>query len=293
MAFGNPIDPATPTDADLATGDDEFRQLKAALIERVNSYFNDIDEDPWTVRDDRHRREVAFGTLAARPNPPAETGLIYFATDTVELFVSTTGDPDPEWTEIPLGATLVRGLENELPAEPATDFYWSTDEDKLYIREGTGWTLVNVAADFSKVEQTAEYYPDNVAGTRVMNLQTARRIDLVIKGYRPPDPYDSFVIDIPATELEDLGITIEEIVAVTGGNFGVEWDFGLGSGVFVWAISAQLYNSLGVGPAVHSPPYDTIRIVGVEASEADITGIDIDFQIVVGIIYVPAEEPAP
>lgn len=287
MAYGNPVDPTTPTDADLATGDDEFRQLKAALIERVESYFNDIDEDPWTVRDDRHRREITFGLLANRPNPPAETGLIYFATDTIELFLSTPEDPDPVWTEIPLGATLARGLQNELPAEPATDFWWSTDTDALYIREGAEWTQVNPdAADPSSMVRIADYYPNNASGVRILNLVGARVTYLHIRDYTIPGG-DQDSLDIPWTELVDLGIPIEAVRGFICGAYSV---FGAVLSA-TWLISAKLVNTIGA--ELEDPPYDSIRVRIEEVTATDVTS-DATISFTIGIIYDPAiEEPEP
>lgn len=51
MAYSNPLDPATPAfDGDAGLGDDQLRELKAALKERVESFFEDINGDPWKPR---------------------------------------------------------------------------------------------------------------------------------------------------------------------------------------------------------------------------------------------------
>lgn len=50
MAYTNTIDPTDPpTTAKVSGGAVEFQVLKAALIERVESFFVDIDADPWTA----------------------------------------------------------------------------------------------------------------------------------------------------------------------------------------------------------------------------------------------------
>lgn len=284
MAFLNPIDPATPTDADLATGDDEFRQLKAALIERVNSYFNDIDEDPWTVRDDQQIKEISFGLLAARPNPPAAEGLIYFATDTVELFVSTTGAPDPEWTEIPLGATLATGLANELPNPPETDFFWATDTNAFYIREGTEWTLINT--EVVATRRFARYYPDNVSGSRVMNLQDVGITYLQITDFTIPSPYDYFTIVIPWTELADLEIDIADVLGFVQSGFTM---LGPLDEPFYFGVTAKLANSALSGTSRYdTPPFDAIDIHGKESSEFDITAVSELATFTIGIIVATA-----
>ncbi len=61
MAYIDPIDPATPAGADSAgQGDDRIRELKRALIERLNTFFNDIDIDPLTVKLDAILPVAAF-----------------------------------------------------------------------------------------------------------------------------------------------------------------------------------------------------------------------------------------
>jgi hypothetical protein len=47
MAYADPIDPATPGDGNFAgQGDDRIRELKRALIERLSTFFVDINADP-------------------------------------------------------------------------------------------------------------------------------------------------------------------------------------------------------------------------------------------------------
>lgn len=51
MAYVNPLDPLTPTDLDPADeGDDNLRQIKAALIERLETLVEDVDADPLVPR---------------------------------------------------------------------------------------------------------------------------------------------------------------------------------------------------------------------------------------------------
>lgn len=54
MAYNNEFDPLVPTDLDPAhEGDDRIREIKAALIERLETVFEDIDEDPLVPRIER------------------------------------------------------------------------------------------------------------------------------------------------------------------------------------------------------------------------------------------------
>lgn len=53
MPFLDTIDPAVPAGTEVAgNGDDRIRELKRAIIERVESFFASIDADPWTVKPD-------------------------------------------------------------------------------------------------------------------------------------------------------------------------------------------------------------------------------------------------
>lgn len=52
MAFVYAINASTPLATDLVSlGDDQIRDLKAAIRERVNSFFVNIDTDPWAGKD--------------------------------------------------------------------------------------------------------------------------------------------------------------------------------------------------------------------------------------------------
>ena len=48
MPYTNALDPTTPLGSDpVSAGDDQIRSVKAALIERINSWFGDVNADPW------------------------------------------------------------------------------------------------------------------------------------------------------------------------------------------------------------------------------------------------------
>ena len=48
MAYADPLDATTPADTDFAgSGDDKIRELKRALIERIESFFQDVEAQPW------------------------------------------------------------------------------------------------------------------------------------------------------------------------------------------------------------------------------------------------------
>lgn len=52
MAFAYALDVAAPIGTDLVrNGALEFRNLKSAITERVNSFFVNVNTDPWTVKD--------------------------------------------------------------------------------------------------------------------------------------------------------------------------------------------------------------------------------------------------
>jgi hypothetical protein len=110
MAFLTPFDPAVPTDASLvASGDDELRSIKAGVIERMNTLVEnfedgtDVDGDTVVkLREEIFPENITFraGTLAARPNPPEEADLLYYAKDTGEFFASLEKEVDEfEWSE--------------------------------------------------------------------------------------------------------------------------------------------------------------------------------------------------
>lgn len=47
MAYADPLDPATPGDGNFAgQGDDRIREFKRAMIQRLETFFADVDADP-------------------------------------------------------------------------------------------------------------------------------------------------------------------------------------------------------------------------------------------------------
>jgi hypothetical protein len=76
MAYINTFDPTTPTGANLVSqGDDRIREIKAALIERIESMVLDIDADPWTI--------LSATSITALATPAAMT------VTTMKAFAST------------------------------------------------------------------------------------------------------------------------------------------------------------------------------------------------------------
>jgi hypothetical protein len=93
VAYTNAFSPTTPADNDpVSSGDDEIRKVKAALIERLETFFLDINEDPLAIRPEvlaaieaGGETVVLQGLRAEAPNP-AES-LFYWATDEQRLLV--------------------------------------------------------------------------------------------------------------------------------------------------------------------------------------------------------------
>jgi hypothetical protein len=108
--FVNPFNPATPTDASLVSqGDDEFRSLKAALKERMETLVTDFDDgedvdgtQKLVLRDEAIEGflQISSGTLAARPNPPTKDNLLYVAEDTDQAFISKPDGLSFAWQEL-------------------------------------------------------------------------------------------------------------------------------------------------------------------------------------------------
>lgn len=101
MVYVYPLDSAVPADGDPASqGDDQLRLIKNIIIERLSTIVEDIEDDPLVLKPSVFPEELAGGTLAARPNPPAAANLLYYAFDTDQLFVSRSdGGSSFEWVE--------------------------------------------------------------------------------------------------------------------------------------------------------------------------------------------------
>lgn len=94
MVYVNALDPTTPSDTDpAAQGDDEIRRIKAALIERLETIVEDIDQDPLVLKASvlggsdhdvaNYLADNAAGTKATGVNNPA-----------IILFLKVTGTTD-------------------------------------------------------------------------------------------------------------------------------------------------------------------------------------------------------
>jgi hypothetical protein len=106
MAYIETFDTALPGGGrDLSLGDDDIRQMKRALLERLLTVVNDLDEDPLALK------AAMVGTIAARPNPPVAPGMLYFASDEGKLYVAVAGTPNV-WQEVAPAA------EGSAPAAP-------------------------------------------------------------------------------------------------------------------------------------------------------------------------------
>jgi hypothetical protein len=61
MAYIDPLEPATPLSTEVAgQGDDRIRELKRAIIERLETFFESIDGQPLTVKLDAINAATAF-----------------------------------------------------------------------------------------------------------------------------------------------------------------------------------------------------------------------------------------
>lgn len=148
MVYVEPFDPTTPSDlADLGEGDDRIRELKRALIERLQTIIPGFpDTDPLVIPAES-TTPVSEGTLVARPNPPSAEGLFYFAGDTDQLFMSVLAVPPedpPVWMELFIGSPETEppagiGLLSVRPNPPVAEglLFYATDERKMYISQET------------------------------------------------------------------------------------------------------------------------------------------------------------
>lgn len=197
MAYPTPFDPATPTDANwLDQGDDRIREIKRGLIERFSTIIDNFpDGDPLQLNAAEVQRvqarpvPVTVGTLAARPSPPAEKGLIYYANDTDELFISVANGAVLEWEKIrqgqdqapPVGVSALAGR----PA-PTTvgQLYYTTDEERLYIALDQAGSLVWVNTTYEPIAtpDRAAFTYDTAAATgiRAAAVNIAKILDLRI-----------------------------------------------------------------------------------------------------------------
>ena len=87
MVFVNPIDPTIPADSDTAAqGDDQIRQLKSDLAERLGQFMTG-----WPDTDPLMFRSVTVDLLENRPATPTEDGQLFYATDNGILYIGDAG----------------------------------------------------------------------------------------------------------------------------------------------------------------------------------------------------------
>lgn len=151
MAFVNPFDPTTPTDADLVSeGDDRIREIKAGLIERLGQVIEGWpDTDPLTLKYDALSgvpTPVTVDELADRP-AAEEEGQLFYARDQNTLFV-TENDGGLTWRRVdnPIAVDELA----DRPASPARagDLFYASDTQVLFVgNEALAWKSVPATFD--------------------------------------------------------------------------------------------------------------------------------------------------
>lgn len=151
MAFANPLDPTTPTDADLTSeGDDRIREIKAALIERLAQVIEGWpDDDPLTLKYSALSgvpTPVTVDELADRP-AAEEEGQLFYARDQNTLFV-TENDGGLAWRRVdnPIAVDVLA----DRPASPARvgDLFYASDTQVLFVgNEALAWKGVPATFD--------------------------------------------------------------------------------------------------------------------------------------------------
>lgn len=144
MAYVDPIDPTTPGDgSDASLGDDRIRELKRALIERLATFFSNVDGDPL----DSYIGRIVRGHDQADDEVPAvlTQGSLYQNPHDGRLYIgNSANEPQPVTSESALG--ISQGLAADIPNPPESvdfDLYWATDEEILYVNENNVWVAIN------------------------------------------------------------------------------------------------------------------------------------------------------
>ena len=139
-------------------GDDAIRQLKRGLGERFSDVFSNWpDGDPEEIGGLSLHEELVLehlpavtpvlrGTFAARPDPADRAGLLYWAEDTEQMFVSEGADPF-EWTEVGM-KQLTTGLLANRPDPEGVRLFFAADTKQLFIsyQDGPGYTWGEISA---------------------------------------------------------------------------------------------------------------------------------------------------
>jgi hypothetical protein len=160
MPYIEPFDETTPAEgSDISLGNDRIRELKRALDERLATGFGASwpSTDPLNL----HEAKIVRGHEAGDDEVPAsfELGALWQDPHTGILYVGTGGGRMAITAE--LGGVFSSGLEAAKPNPPVNQFWYSTDIDTLYVKDGATWVAIGGAKTFKSRYQ----YADNWGGT--------------------------------------------------------------------------------------------------------------------------------
>ena len=148
MAYINPFDETTPSDADPASqGDDRIREIKAAVNERLSTVFSNwpdgdpLELAPGLIPAAGATIPVTVGLFAAIPVGAAD-GSLFYATDTKYLYLKApfpTADDPSIWSAVggnaAFGGDNMQGLLADRPGVPGMPglLYYAHDTGQLFF----------------------------------------------------------------------------------------------------------------------------------------------------------------
>lgn len=260
MAYTNPLDPTRPTDADLvSSGDNEFRTLKAAIIERLATIIDGLpDTDPLTIR----LAALAgvypqVGENVARPATAAFAGQLWYSVDVQELYIGlaslvwervlVTGSTVPKIVAAGSpgqGQVLLIGNENvrsyKLEQEGGA---WTATQDgsggirAVPVPAGATWTVKATVFGESSGDVTSDTQIDT------------QSVQVLGAGSSAPAQYVILGVSQPTINSSVLTYTIDGEGTLTGMHVLVYYSFDDGSG---WSVP-ELIRTIDPVPGSSTP----------------------------------------
>lgn len=148
MAYIDPWDLTTPPElAPIDQGNDRIRELKRALDERLRTAFG----DSWPADDPLHLYDakIVRGHEQGDDEVPAimplgsiwqdpQTGIVYVGTGIGRMVVTAEA-----------AGMFSADTEANKPNPPINQFFYATDSNTLYVKEGAAWVAVNGKKTFT------------------------------------------------------------------------------------------------------------------------------------------------
>jgi hypothetical protein len=241
MAYSYALDPSTPASSDLlANGDNEIRNLKAAILERLGSFLDNLpDGDPLVIKLAALAAVYPkVGLHSARPALATFPGQQWYSYDTKQLFI---GLESLAWHELLLAGTKVPTiLALGSPADQRVLLVGNPNVKSFKLeKEGGGWDATRDGAGGYETAPVpagetwtikATVFSDPAGDVSGTTLQDSQTIQVLGAGASPPPQSINQTVSPPSLSSNVMSYTVDGDGDVSGMKAEVFYTYDEGTG---------------------------------------------------------------